>query len=316
MTWPAPHDLRRRRLRQPDRGAAPASTSSSPAPAAWKTSCSRATAARRIEITVLDEADHMADMGFLPVVKRIMDKHAPRPGSACCSAPRSTTASTSWSTATCTTRSLHSGRPGRFAVAAMTHHVFETALGDKLGVVTRLAAGTDRSAAVHPHQARREEARQAARPVGHPAVELHGNLSQNARDRNLADFSGPGEGARRHRHRRPRHPRRRRRASSCTSTRRPSTRRTCTARAAPPAPAPSESRPAPGSGAAVQPGAARRSGAAREPGPATGPAIGAAHGRGSGTAAREAVDLGSAPGYPPPHPGSGAAICLIRLLGA
>ncbi len=27
-----------------------------------------------IEITVLDEADHMADLGFLPVVTRIMDK--------------------------------------------------------------------------------------------------------------------------------------------------------------------------------------------------------------------------------------------------
>ncbi|HAN34794.1 MAG TPA: DEAD/DEAH box helicase, partial [Acidimicrobiaceae bacterium] len=28
----------------------------------------------RIEVTVLDEADHMADMGFLPGVKRIMDR--------------------------------------------------------------------------------------------------------------------------------------------------------------------------------------------------------------------------------------------------
>ena len=27
-----------------------------------------------VEITVLDEADHMADLGFLPVVTRIMDK--------------------------------------------------------------------------------------------------------------------------------------------------------------------------------------------------------------------------------------------------
>ena len=27
-----------------------------------------------IEITVLDEADHMADLGFLPVVKRILDR--------------------------------------------------------------------------------------------------------------------------------------------------------------------------------------------------------------------------------------------------
>ena len=44
----------------------------------------------RIEVTVLDEADHMADMGFLPGVKRIMDR-TPRRASVCCSAPRSTT---------------------------------------------------------------------------------------------------------------------------------------------------------------------------------------------------------------------------------
>ncbi|MCZ4142163.1 DEAD/DEAH box helicase, partial [Escherichia coli] len=28
----------------------------------------------QLEISVLDEADHMADMGFLPVVRRIMDR--------------------------------------------------------------------------------------------------------------------------------------------------------------------------------------------------------------------------------------------------
>ena len=44
---------------------------------------------------------------------------------------------------------------------------------------------------------------------GIPAVDLHGNLSQNARERNLAAFSsGIGKGAGGHRHRRPWHPRR------------------------------------------------------------------------------------------------------------
>ena len=28
-----------------------------------------------VEITVLDEADHMADLGFLPVVRRLLDDH-------------------------------------------------------------------------------------------------------------------------------------------------------------------------------------------------------------------------------------------------
>ena len=51
-----------------------------------------------IEITILDEADHMADLGFLPGVRRIMDK-TPRTASDCCSPRRSTRRSTSWSSA-------------------------------------------------------------------------------------------------------------------------------------------------------------------------------------------------------------------------
>ena len=32
----------------------------------------------QVEITILDEADHMADLGFLPGVRRIMDHDAPQ----------------------------------------------------------------------------------------------------------------------------------------------------------------------------------------------------------------------------------------------
>lgn len=56
-----------------------------------------------IEITVLDEADHMADLGFLPVVTRILDK-TPKDGQRLLSAPRSTTAWTRSSSASSTTR--------------------------------------------------------------------------------------------------------------------------------------------------------------------------------------------------------------------
>ena len=74
---------------------------------------------------------------------------------------------------------------------------------------------------------------------GVPAVELHGNLSQNARTRNLTAFCT------RHGHARwspptspPAASTSTTSASSCTPTRRSSTRPTCTARAAPRAPAP------------------------------------------------------------------------------
>ena len=59
------------------RACATASTSSSPAPAGSPTTCSPGTCdLGSIEITVLDEADHMADLGFLPVVRRLLDTHA------------------------------------------------------------------------------------------------------------------------------------------------------------------------------------------------------------------------------------------------
>ena len=57
-----------------------------------------------IEVTVLDEADHMADMGFLPGVTKIMQATPERRAAHCCSPPRSTTAWTSSSRSSCTTR--------------------------------------------------------------------------------------------------------------------------------------------------------------------------------------------------------------------
>ena len=75
-----------------------------------------------VEVTILDEADHMADLGFLPGVRRIMDK-TPRRASGCCSPPRSTRRSTSWSSATSPTRSTHEADSAQSPVSTMSHHV-------------------------------------------------------------------------------------------------------------------------------------------------------------------------------------------------
>ena len=48
-----------------------------------------------VEISVLDEADHMADLGFLPVVRRLLDM-TPAGASGYSSPRRSTPPSTSW----------------------------------------------------------------------------------------------------------------------------------------------------------------------------------------------------------------------------
>jgi superfamily II DNA/RNA helicase len=75
-------------------------------------------------------------------------------------------------------------------VAAMTHHVFHVSSVDaKKHLVQMLASGTGRRILFlrTKHQARKL-AKQLTE-AGIPSVDLHGNLSQPARDRNLAAFT-------------------------------------------------------------------------------------------------------------------------------
>ncbi len=142
----------------------------------------------RIEITVLDEADHMADMGFLPGVKRLMDR-TPADGQRLLFS-----ATLDKDVKILVDRYLHDPvthalDPADSPVEAMTHHLVETPLVDKLGVVTRLAAGHDRTLLFTRTKHGAKKLVKQLGQSGVPAVELHGNLSQNARERNLADFT-------------------------------------------------------------------------------------------------------------------------------
>jgi superfamily II DNA/RNA helicase len=71
----------------------------------------------------------------------------------------------------------------------MTHHVFQVQAADKADVVRELASGLGRSVLFTrtKHQAKKLAKQLTA--AGVPAVDLHGNLSQNARERNLEAFS-------------------------------------------------------------------------------------------------------------------------------
>jgi superfamily II DNA/RNA helicase len=71
----------------------------------------------------------------------------------------------------------------------MTHHVFRVDAADKGQIVQELASGLGRTVMFTrtKHQAKKLAKQLTA--AGVPAVDLHGNLSQNARERNLEAFS-------------------------------------------------------------------------------------------------------------------------------
>src|SRR5699024_12223233 len=71
-----------------------------------------------------------------------------------------------------------------------THHVYEVDVDDKNALVHKLASGTGRRILFTRTKHRAKRFARQLTAAGIPAVDLHGNLSQGARDRNLAAFIG------------------------------------------------------------------------------------------------------------------------------
>ena len=142
-----------------------------------------------VEITVIDEADHMADLGFLPGVTRILAS-TPAGGQRLLFSATLDNGVDKLVNRFLRDQVLHSVDELNAPVSAMTHHVFHVASAEaKKQLVHRLASGTGRRILFMrtKHHARRL-AKQLT-DAGIPSVDLHGNLSQPARDRNLAAFS-------------------------------------------------------------------------------------------------------------------------------
>ncbi len=142
-----------------------------------------------VQITVLDEADHMADLGFLPGVTRILAA-TPAGGQRLLFSATLDNGVDKLVNRFLRNPVTHSVDEIDAPPVAMTHHVFHVAgAQEKTQLVHRLASGTGRRILFMrtKHQARKL-ARQLT-DAGVPSVDLHGNLSQPARDRNLAAFS-------------------------------------------------------------------------------------------------------------------------------
>ncbi len=140
-----------------------------------------------VEVSVIDEADHMADLGFLPIVRRLLTA-TPSEGQ------RMLFSATLDNDVDVLVRRFLSD-PAEHAVdsgtrpAAIVHHVLTVAAADRVSVVAELAAGQGRTLVFTrtKHAARKLAHQLAASRI--PAAELHGNLAQGARERNLASFA-------------------------------------------------------------------------------------------------------------------------------
>ncbi|WP_090712507.1 DEAD/DEAH box helicase [Mycetocola miduiensis] len=142
-----------------------------------------------VEMTVLDEADHMADLGFLPVVTRILDK-TPSNGQRLLFSATLDNGVDKLVKRFLHNEVLHSVDEATSHVSAMTHHVFEINGPDaKKDLIETLASGTGRRILFMRTKHHAKKLAKQLTDSGIPAVDLHGNLSQPQRDRNLAAFS-------------------------------------------------------------------------------------------------------------------------------
>ena len=141
-----------------------------------------------IEVTVLDEADHMADLGFLPGVKRILDR-TPRGGQRMLFSATLDAGVDAIVRRYLTRPVTHEADSAQSPVSTMSHHVLHVSAADHLPVLVDLAAAPGRTVVFTRTKHRAKKLARQLNAAGVAAVELHGNLSQGARTRTMEAFS-------------------------------------------------------------------------------------------------------------------------------
>ncbi len=141
-----------------------------------------------VEVTVLDEADHMSDLGFLPAVRRLLSQTPKRSQRLLFSATLDGAIDQlvrQFLTDPVTHEADSVQAPSE---SKMEHHVLHIEREHRLAILVDLASAPGRTVVfTRTKHGAKGLARQLNRS-GVPAVELHGNLGQNARTRNLEAF--------------------------------------------------------------------------------------------------------------------------------
>jgi superfamily II DNA/RNA helicase len=141
----------------------------------------------QVEITILDEADHMADLGFLPGVRRIMDT-TPRSGQRLLFSATLDKAIDVLVKRFLQNPVTHQADSAQSPVATMDHHVLHLAREHRVSVLTDLTSAPGRTVVFTRTKHGAKALTRQLNSNGVPTVELHGNLSQNARTRNMEAF--------------------------------------------------------------------------------------------------------------------------------
>jgi superfamily II DNA/RNA helicase len=141
-----------------------------------------------IEIAVLDEADHMADLGFLEPMQRLL-RQVPAEGQRMLFSATLDAAVSQLVDEFLPDPAVHEVADPEGSSGSADHRVLVIEQGEKLPVLTALIAASDRSLVFARTRAFAEQLADDLDAEGVRTESLHGDLNQARRTRNLARFS-------------------------------------------------------------------------------------------------------------------------------
>ena len=141
-----------------------------------------------IDITVLDEADHMADLGFLPAVTRILDATPAGRQRMLFSATLDRGVAQLVHTYL-SDPAVHAVAPEVLDGGVAEHRMLVMSAGDKVPVAAEIAGRPARTLFFVRTKHGADRLAKQFRREGVDAVAIHGNLNQNQRQRALAAFA-------------------------------------------------------------------------------------------------------------------------------
>src|SRR3954453_23234878 len=140
-----------------------------------------------VEVTVHDEADHMADLGFLPAVRRLLEQ-TPKSGQRLLFSATLENAVGVLVKRFLSNPMTHEADSAMSQVSAMEHHVLHVQHEHRVSVLVDLASAPGRTVVFTRTKHGAKALARQLNQRGVPTVELHGNLAQNARTRNMDAF--------------------------------------------------------------------------------------------------------------------------------